>query len=389
MEMIGFDLTEHQERIKAEAAEFAARIIAPRADEIDRTDEAPVDIWQAMSEVPYQYTGMSIPAKYQGYPRTLLDQSIIIEEITAVGKSPVCTILMQITGLGTVTIVNNASEDLKKKYLPVVASGRKMGSYGLTEPGTGSDASGLKCRARKERDGYVINGRKRYTSFAHESAHIIVFAQTESAGENPGISAFIVPTDNPGFRVVDCLPCMGLKGHQAEELEFKDCHIPLENLIGEEGKGINYALRSLDQTRTTLNAGFIGLARACLEESVSFAKTRLTFGKELYHRQSLSFPLSEVAAKIDAARLMNYKAAWLHDRGEKHTVETAKAKTLATRVMLDAADLAVEIHGGFGCTNRQAVERYYRDARIWSFAQGTPEMMDYLISRDLFGKYEM
>lgn len=387
--MIGFDLTEHQEQIKAEAAEFAARVIAPRAAEIDKTDEAPVDIWQAMSKAPYKYTGMSIPAAYRGHPRSMLDQMIIIEEITAVGKSPVSTILMQITGLGTATIVNNASEELKMKYLPVVASGKKMGAYGLTEPGTGSDAAGLKCQARKDKEGYVINGRKRYISFAHESAHIILFAQTESAGENRGISAFIVPTDTQGFRVVERVPCMGLKGHQDEELEFKDCRIPLENLIGEEGKGLNYALRSLDQTRTTLNAGFIGLARACLEESVTYAKTRKTFGKELFHRQSLSFPLAEVAAKIDAARFMNYKAAWMHDRGEKHTVETAKAKTLSTRVMLEAADLAVEIHGGFGCTTRHIVERYYRDARIWSFAQGTPEMMDYLISRELFGKYEI
>jgi len=387
--MIGFDLSEHQEQIKAEAAEFAAKYITPRAAEIDKTDESPVDIWQAMSKAPFQYTGMNIPAAYKGQPRSILDQLIIIEEITAVGKSPVSTILLQITGLGTATVVNNASEALKKKYLPVVASGQKMGAYGLTEPGTGSDAAALKCKARRDGDVYVIDGRKRYISFAHESAYIIVFAQTESAGENRGISAFIVPAATPGFRVVERVSCMGLKGHQDEELEFKDCRVPAENLIGEDGKGLSYALRSLDQTRTTLNAGFIGLARACVEESVSYAKARKTFGKELYHRQSLSFPLAEVAAKIDAARLMNFKAGWLHDRGEKHTVETAKAKTLATRVMLEAVDLAVEIHGGFGCTTRHIVERYYRDARIWSFAQGTPEMMDYLISRDLFGKYDL
>lgn len=387
--MIGFDLTEHQAQIKAEAAEFAARVIAPRAAEIDKTDEAPVDIWRAMSQPPYQYTGMSIPSAYGGKPRPILDQVIIIEEITAVGKSPVSTILTQITGLGTVTVVNNASEYLKNKYLPIVASGNKMGSYGLTELGTGSDAAGVKCRARKDRNGYIINGRKHYISFAHQSAYIILFAQIESDGENRGISAFIFPTDTPGYKVLERVPCIGLRGHQEEDLEFKDCRIPLENLIGEEGKGLNYALRSLDQTRTTLNAGFIGLARACVDESVAYAKARKTFGKELYHRQALSFPLAEVAAKIDAARLMNYKAAWLHDRGEKHTVETAKAKLLATRVMLEAVDCTVQIHGGNGCTSRSIVERYYRDARIWSFAQGTPEIMDYIISRDLFGKYEM
>jgi len=383
--MISFELTPGQEKIKAEAAEFARKWIVPRAAEIDRTDESPIDIWQAMSQPPYRYTGMHIPEEYGGCPRSLLDQVIIIEEITAVGKSPVCTILWQITGLGTASIVHNASETLKKKYLPIVARGEKMGAYSLTEPGTGSDASAIQCKAQKVKGGYLINGRKRYTSFAHESAYLILFADLESVG----ISAFVFPTDTPGYRVVERIPCMGLRGHQDEESEFKDCWIPAENIIGQEGKGLRYALKSLDQTRTTLNAGFIGLARACLDEAVSYAKVRNTFGKPLFQRQALSFPLAEIAAQIDAARLMNFQAACLHDQGKTHTLETAKAKTLATRVMLEAADMAVEVHGGFGCTARHIVERMYRDARIWSFAQGTPEMMDYIISRDLFGKYEM
>jgi alkylation response protein AidB-like acyl-CoA dehydrogenase len=387
--MISFQLTEQQEKIKAEASEFASRFVLPRAEEIDRLDEAPVDIWKAMSQKPYQYTGMHIPREYGGNPRPLLDQVIIIEEITAVGKSPVSTVLMQITGLGTVTIVNNASEELKKNYLSIIARGDKMGSYGLTEPGTGSDAAGIKCQAKKVNGEYIINGQKRYTSFAHQSAYIILFATTGSGSNDRGISAFILPTDTPGYRVVERRECLGLRGHREEELEFVDCRIPEVNLIGEEGKGLSYALRSLDQTRTTLNAGFIGLARVCLEEAIKYAKVRKTFGKELFHRQALSFPLAEIAAKIDAARLMNYQAAWLHDQGKKHTVETAKAKLLATQVMLDAANMAIEVYGGFGCITGTAVERFYRDARIWAFAQGSPQIMDYIISRELFGKYSM
>jgi alkylation response protein AidB-like acyl-CoA dehydrogenase len=386
--MISFQLTADQEKIEAEAVEFGQNIIAPRAEEIERTDEAPVDIWSAMAKAPYQYTGMHIPVEYGGFPRPLLDQVIIIEEVTAFGKSPVSTILMQITGLGTVTLINSGSEELKKKYLPIVARGEKMASYGLTEPGTGSDAAGIQCRARKERGGYLINGRKRYTSFAHQSAYIILFALTESKGTDE-ISALLFPTDTPGYRVVERVPCLGLRGHQEEELEFKDCWIPEGNLIGEEGKGLSYALRSLDQTRTTLNAGFIGLARACLDEAVKYARVRKTFGKELFHRQVFSFPLAEIAARIDAARLMNYQAAWLHDQGKRHTVETAKAKLLATQVMLEAANMAIEVHGGFGCTKKEIVERYYRDAKIWSFAQGSSQIMDYIISRELFGRYEM
>jgi alkylation response protein AidB-like acyl-CoA dehydrogenase len=387
--MMGYELSDHQEKIRAEAADFARKFIFPRAEEIDRTDEAPLDVWQAMAQPPYQYTGIHIPAEYGGAPRPLSDQVVIIEEITAVGKSPVCTILLQITGLGTVTIVNNASRDLQRQYLPVIARGEKMGSYGLTEPGTGSDAAGIQCRAEHSENEYVINGRKRYISFAHLSAHIILFALTRSRDGKDVISAFIFPTDTPGYRVVERIPCLGLKGHQEEVLEFKDCHVPQANLIGEEGKGLSYALRSLDETRTMLNAGFIGLARACLDEAVKYAGVRKTFGKELFHRQALSFPLAEIAARIDAARLMNCKAAYLHDRGDRHTVETAKAKLLATRVMLDAANMAIEVYGGFGCSTRNISERFYRDAKIWSFAQGSIEMMDYIISRDLFGKYEM
>ncbi|MBN1190040.1 MAG: acyl-CoA dehydrogenase family protein [Dehalococcoidales bacterium] len=387
--MMDFELTEHHKKIKEEAAAFAIEVIAPRAEEIDRTDEPPLDIWSEMSKTPYRYTGMNIPEEYGGLPRPLTDQVIIIEEITSEGRSPACTILLQITGLGTVTIVNNASKDLQKRYLPIVASGEKMGSYGLTEPGTGSDAAGIQCKAQKDGGEYVINGRKRYTSFAHLSAYIILFALTQSApGENK-ISAFIVPTDTPGFRVVERVPCLGLRGHKQEDLEFLDCRIPQANLIGEEGRGLSYALRSLDVTRTMLNAGFIGLARACLDEAVKYAKVRKTFGKELLHRQSLSFPMAEISARIDAARLMNYRAAWLHDQGKRHTVETAKAKLLSTQVMLEAANMAVEVYGGFGCTNRNMVERLYRDARIWSFAQGSMQIMDYIISRDLFGKYDM
>lgn len=382
--MIDFALTEHQEEIKVEAADFARRIIAPRAEQIDRQDTFPMEVWAEMGKKPYRYCGMHIPEEYGGYPRPLLDKVIVIEELTAAGQSPVCTILMEMTGLGTVTIVNNASEELKKSFLPSTARGEAMGCFSLTEPGTGSDASGIHCYARKEGNEYIINGRKRYTSFASQSAYVILFARTDS-----GISAFIVPTDVPGYQVLERIECIGLRGHRDEELEFKDCRIPAANLIGQEGKGLNYGMVSLDETRTTLNAGFIGLARACLDEAVNYARSRSSFGRELFHRQAMSYPLAEIAVAIDAARLLNYRAAWLHDQGKKHTVETAKAKVLATKTMLDAANMAVEVHGGFGCTKRHKVERFYRDARIWAFAQGTAQIMKFIINRELFGKYNM
>jgi alkylation response protein AidB-like acyl-CoA dehydrogenase len=387
--MLAFELTESQRTVRALAAEFAEREILPRAVEIDKTDDGVGAVWQAMSREPYRYTGMHIPDRYGGKEIGLLEAVILTEEIAAVGKSPVCSVLFEIAGLGTLAIVEHGSEYLRKEYLPAVVKGEQMCCYGLTEPGMGSDGAGIQCRAQKVDQGYLINGRKRYISFAHESAYIVLFAATDPTKGARGISAFVFPTSTPGFKVAARVPCMGLRGHQDEELLFKDCLIPHENLIGEEGRGLSYALKTLDSTRTTLTAAFLGLARASLEESTKYAETRKTFGKELYHRQSLSYPLAEIAARIDAARLLNYQAAWLHDQGKKNTVEAAKAKTLATGTMLDAVNMAMEIHGGWGCAQGHIVERMYRDARIWSFAQGTPQMMKFIISRDLFGNYEM
>jgi len=387
--MISFELTEHQRKLCAQAAEFAQREILPRATEIDKNDDGVKAVWQAMSREPYRYTGMHIPPEYGGTELKLLDDIILTEEIAAVGKSPVCSVLFEIAGLGTLAIVNHSTEELKKRYLPTIATGEKMCCYGLTEPGMGSDGAGIQCRAEQIKDGYIINGRKRYISFAHESSYIVLFATTDPSKGSRGISAFVFPTDTPGFKVTARVPCMGLRGHQDEELLFTDCFIPVENLIGKEGRGLSYALKTLDATRTTLTAAFLGAARACLEEAVKYAKSRKTFGKELFHRQALSFPLAELAARIDAARLLNYQAAWLHDQGKKNTVETAKAKALATEIMLDAASITMEIHGGWGCAQGHIVERMYRDARIWSFAQGTHQMMKFIISRDLFGDYQM
>lgn len=387
--MISFELTKEQEKIKAEAAEFGKRVVAPRAEEIDRLDVFPADVWREMAKEPYRYQGMCVPKEYGGYPRSLLDMVIIIEEFIAFGRSPVCVAMMEVIEVGVLAMVHHGSEELKRKYLPPLLRGESIGCFALTEPGGGSDPSGLHCHALRDGDGYLINGRKRYASFAHEASYITLFATTDPSQGSRGISAFIVPTDTPGFKVLERNECIGMRGHQDEEIELKDCRIPRGNLIGEEGKGLSYALETLDEARTTLIGGFIGFARACLEEAVSYAKVRTTFGKALYERQALSFPLAEIAAQIDAARLLNYKAAWLHDQGKKHTVETAKAKVLAAKVMLDAANMAVEVHGGFGCTKRHVVERFYRDARVWSFAQGTPQIMKFIVTRDLFGKYSM
>ena len=388
--MISFELTPEQEEIRNQAREFAQKEIAPIAAEIDEKDDTRLllTLWPKMAQPPYRYTGMFIPAEYEGSPRGILDACIIIEELAAVGQSAMCAALIEVAGLGTSPLVIGGNEDQKKKYLPQISRGEGVPTFALTEPGTGSDAAGLRTVAELVGDEYVLNGRKRYASLAHVAEFIVVFAKTDPTKGARGISAFIVPKGTPGFAVIERIPCIGMRGHQDEEVLIENCRIPRENLIGEEGKGLRYGLGTLDETRTTLTGGFIGLARTALEEAVKFARARKAFGQPISEFQAISFPLTEVAIEIEAARLLNYKAAWMADRGMRHTVETAAAKAFASQLLIKATNLAVDVHGGFGGTKRFPVERMVRDGRIWVFAQGAPNVQKLIVMRDLFKRLE-
>jgi len=275
--------------------------------------------------------------------------------------------------------LNRAGEKGKKKFLPAIIRGEGTGTFALTEPNTGSDPSSLTTTAELVGDQWVLNGRKRYASLASESLYTIVIARTKV-----GVSAFLVERGTPGFEVIEKIPTLGLKGHQDEEVLLKDCRIPKENLIGEEGKGLRIALEALNETRTSLCAGYIGVARAALEAAVKRAKERKSFGQTLAEHQAIRFPLAEVATDIEAARLLTYQAAWLIDNGQPHRKETSMAKHFAAQTVIKATDLAMKVYGGFGCTKREPVERYMRDARTWIYAQGSPEIMKEIIARSLF-----
>ena len=388
---ISFELTIEQEETKRQAYEFACQEIAPLAAEIDEKDDSALvlSIHKKMAQPPYRYTGIWIPEEYQGNPRSLLENCIITEELAAGGLSGIGVVIVEVLGVGLVMpILIGGSEEQKSKYLPLIARGEAFGSFGLTEPGIGSDAAALRTRAVLQNNEYVLNGRKRYQSFAHVADFNVIFAKTDPEKGAKGVSAFIVPKGTPGFNVIEKVPCMGLRGHQDEEVELRDCRIPKENLIGEEGKGLRYALGTLDKTRTSLTGGFIGLARAALEEAVKFARARKVFGQPISEFQGIGFPLTEVAIGIEAARLLTYKAAWLSDKGERHTAETAAAKAFTSELLLKATNVAMDVHGGFGGTKRFPIERILRDARIWVFAQGAPNIMKIIVMRDLFKRLE-
>lgn len=381
-----FSLTPEQEVLQLQARKFAQEVVAPIAEEIDASDKLPWEIVEKMAEPPYQWMGISVPEEFGGNKRKVLDICLIAEELGT--KSAVCVALIEIASLAVVPIVLYGTQDQKKRLLPRVAKGEGVGCFCLTEPAAGSDAAGIRTVAEKDGDSYVLNGRKRYASFASQADYAIVFAKTDPAKGAKGISAFIVERETPGFRIIEKISCLGMRGHQDEEVILENCRIPKESLLGEEGKGLKCGLSTLDKTRTTLAAGYVGLARGALEEAIDYARKRYAFGSRLADFQAISFPIAEAHILIEAARLLTHRAAWMADQGLPHTAQTAAAKSLASEAMLKATDLAVTVHGGIGCTRRFRVERLYRDAKIWTFAQGTPNILKMVVAREIISKVD-
>jgi len=380
---ICFDITPEQEEVKRQAGEFGEREILPIAAEIDEKDEMPWDLLKKMAKPPHRYTAMYIPKEYDGTAWPILDICIAAEEITFASQSAMAGMLMEAPGLAPTTVIAGGSDEQKKKYVAPVARGEAFAAFGLTEPSVGSDASALETIAEYKDGKYTLNGRKRYMSFAHAADWGVVMAKTDPTKGARGISAFVIEKGTPGYSVIERVPTMGCRGHQDEEVLMENCVVPKEQLVGEEGRGLVYALSTLDETRTTLAAGFVGLTRAALAEAVKYAKSRQAFGHPIGEYQLVSFSLGDIATEIEAARLLVYQAAVLADKKVKHSAETASAKAFASQLLLKAANLAVEVHGGFGCTKRHPVERIFRDARTWVFAQGAPYVQRLINARSI------
>lgn len=373
---IGFNITKEQVELQDRAMEFAEKELAPLAYEIDEKDVFPMELLKKMGSSPYEFLSLPIPREYGGRGQGVLATCLVNEVLACACATAV--VLMEMAHLAP-SFLSHASEEARNRYLPAIARGDAIGAFAQTEPGAGSDPKNLKTTAVTDGDHWIINGRKRYVSFAHEAAYMIVMARTEK-----GVSAFLMDTNTEGIEIVERIPCIGLRGHQDEEVEFRDCRIPNENLLGVEGKGLHISLGVLTETRTTLCAGFVGLATGALNEAIKYARVRKSFGKPIAEHQAIRFSLSEVAAEIEAARLLTYKAAWLIDNGQTSRKATSMAKVMASDVLLKATNLGVHVHGGFGGTKRYPVERFFRDARIWVYAQGSPEIQKEIVARELF-----
>jgi alkylation response protein AidB-like acyl-CoA dehydrogenase len=372
---IGFNLSREQEELQKLAKEFAEKELAPVAAEIDETDVFPRELLRKMGSPPYDFLSIPIPKQYGGKGLGVLATCLVNEVLAAVCATSV--VLMEMSHLAP-TFLAHASEEDRDRYLPKIARGEGVGAFAQTEPGAGSDPKSLNTKAVLDGDEWVINGRKRYVSFGHEAIHLVVMARTVK-----GVSAFLVDGKTKGINIVERVSCIGLRGHQDEEIEFRNCRIPKQRLLGIEGKGLHISLGTLTETRTTLCAGFVGLATGALNAAIKYAKVRESFGKPIAEHQAIRFSLSEMATGIEAARLLTYKAAWLIDNGQTSRKATSMAKVLASDVVLKATNLGVHVHGGFGCTKRFPVERFFRDARIWVFAQGSPEIQKEIVAREI------
>ena len=380
-----FQLTEEQRMLRRMVRDFAEQEIAPRAEEIDATDEFPWDIFHKMGQVGL--LGLPFPEEYGGSGADYTSMVIALEEIARVSGSMAITLDAQ-TSLYCEPVYLFGTEEQKQKYLVPAARGEKVGAFGLTEPQAGSDAGATRTRA--VRDGrtneWVINGQKNFITNGSIADFVVITAKTDPEKGTRGISAFIVEKGTPGFEPGRDEKKMGLKGSVTSELFFEDCRIPAENLLGKENEGFKQFLVTLDAGRVAIAAMAVGLAQGAFEKAVAYAKERVQFGQPIAKFQAIQWMIADMATEIEAARLMVHRAAWLKEQGKRFTKEAAMAKLFATEMSERACHKAIQIHGGYGYVREYEVERMYRDQRLCAIGEGTNEIQRIVIARQVLGR---
>jgi butyryl-CoA dehydrogenase len=377
-----FALSPQHEEIRRSVRDFAEREIAPVADEMERTAQFPHEVIRKAAALGF--LGVPYPESVGGTGLDSLAYAITIEELSRVSGS-VGIIVSAHTSLGCNPIFLAGTPAQKERYLRPLASGAKLGAYGLTEAGAGSDSRGTRTRARRDGDHWILNGSKRFITNAGVAATYIVTAVTDRSLETGRISAFIVENDAPGFSIGRLEEKMGLHASQTGELLFDDCRVPADNLLGEEGEGDKLFLKTLDGGRIGIGAMALGISQAAFEASAAYAKQREQFGRPIGSFQGVAFKIADMATQIDAARLMVYRAAWLKDQGSPYSNEAAMAKLFASEVARQVTNDAVQVHGGYGYVSEYRVERYLRDAKLTELGEGTSEIQRLVIARNLLG----
>ncbi|MBU2607902.1 MAG: acyl-CoA dehydrogenase family protein [Chloroflexi bacterium] len=377
-----FALSEEQLMIREMCRNFADEIIAPRAEELEKTGEYPYDIMSQMGELGMM--GIPFAEEYGGGGGDWVSMALCIEEISRgdVGLG----IMLDVTSMCAHEIESFGTEEQRSRWLPPLVKGKEIGSFALTEPDAGSDAASISCAATREGDQWVLNGAKQFiTNIGLDSGSIAVVAAVsgrDSRGRGV-IDSFIVPKDTPGFTIGRRYDKMGLHSSSTHELVFEDCRVPEENRLGEPGKGLAQHLATLQMGRIAIAACSVGLAQACLEAALAYARERIQFGQPIIEYQGVSFKLADMAVAVELARLMYLKAAWLKDRDLPYTFEASAAKLYASEMVERVASDAVQIHGGYGYMSDYPVSRYYRQAKVLQIVEGTSEVQRIVITRNL------
>ncbi|VDH01475.1 Acyl-CoA dehydrogenase, short-chain specific [Lysinibacillus sphaericus] len=376
-----FNLSTEQQMIQRTIREFANEVVAPGAIERDRTNEFPVEIFKQLSEMGMM--GLPFSEEYGGSGADTISFAIVTEELSRACASTGITYSAHIS-LGGAPLKLFGTEEQKQKYLRPICEGTSFGAFGLTEPNAGSDAGGTQTTAKLEDGTYTINGSKVYitnASYAKNLALTAITGKTDNGGKE--ISAIIVPTDAEGFKVIDNYEKMGLHASNTTELVMENVQVPEENLLGKKGNGFRQFLVTLDGGRIGIGAMAVGIAQAAYERAMQYAKERKQFGKSLSEFQVTQFKLADMAMKIELARNMVYKAAWLKDEGKQFTKEAAMCKLYASEIAMEVADEAIQIHGGYGYMREYEVERYMRDAKLLEIGEGTSEVQHMVIARQI------
>ncbi len=378
-----FRLTEEQQLIKDMARKFADKVVAPRAEEMEASGKYPYDIMSQMSELGMM--GIPFPEEYGGSGGDWVSMNICTEEISRGDLS--LGVLLDVTTLVGEELFQFGTEEQKRKWLVPIARGEKVGAFGLTEAEAGSDAGATRTTAVPDGDEWVINGTKQFiTSIGLDNASIVVItARTKTRGIGKGdvINTFIVPKNSPGFTLGKKYDKMALTHSATHECIFEECRLPKDNFLGKEGKGFSQHLAALQTGRISIGACSVGLAQACFEAALKYARERVQFGKPIYSYQGVSFKLADMAMHIELARTMVLKAAWLKDNNLPHALEASYAKLYASEMCEKCASDAVQIHGGYGLMNEYPVSRYYKQCKALQIVEGTSEIQRIVISRNL------
>lgn len=377
MEM-NFDLTSEQEMIKRMIHQFADEEVAPGAIERDRTKKFPLEIFQKLAEMGIM--GLPFPEEYGGGGADTVSFAIVVEELSRACGSTGITYSAHIS-LGGAPLYLFGTEEQKQKYLTPICTGESFGAFGLTEPNAGSDAGGTRTSAKEENGEFVINGNKCFITNASFANHLAITAVTGEKEGKKEITAIIVPTNTAGFTVVDNYEKMGLNSSNTTELVLEDVRVPVENLLGKRGEGFRQFLITLDGGRIGIGAMAVGIAQGAYEKALAYAKERKQFGKSISSFQAIQFKLADMAMKIELARNMVYKAAWLKDQGRPFSKEAAMCKLYASEMCMEVTDQAIQIHGGYGYMKEYHVERMMRDAKLLEIGEGTSEVQRMVISR--------